>query len=176
MTKFYFYIQNFFLKLLNYLDYKHTLKEQERLLKSFWFFGVPIGLLLPQLIFFIFSEEYSFKYSVIISTFIFDIIFTSPLIFNYFRHIKIYRNFYLKVLINQEQYSLYDVKSKYNYLSFNKNEIYKVKIIDPWNDNLIIITDGNNNFIFKNIVNKFDIDSKKQKRKEKLNKIKSLYK
>lgn len=167
------YINLLFFKIFDFLDRKLTLKYQLTIIKSYCFFGVPVGMFLPEIIMIFVNDKYTYNYESSIYTFVIDMIVISPMIYNYIRHIRIYNKLMSK-LDFMDTTDTYDIKAKYNYNDFQKGEIYKIEV-DSYSGHFYI-SNTYRNYSIKDIINKFDVDDIKDKRRRKLNKLKSIYK
>ena len=183
------------MRLLNYFDKRYTLTEQKRFISSFLLFGMPIGYTFSQLIgiLLISWDKYHFSYFNLFFTFIFDLLFCSPLIINYIRHIRRYNKIikrlnYLKP-IESESKNKFSVKALYDYRKFKKGEsyfinifdLYKTKLIAPkWkqlrfakmSDNFIYIENEYDIHFLGEVINKFELNDIKEERRKKLEKLK----
>lgn len=160
--------------LLKYIDKKLTYKLIKNYIKSFLFFGAPIGIIIGESIKVIIYGGFSkyvenFNIDVIFFTIFFDILIISPFIINYIKHKKRYKNIIKKInLLKPENLK---VRALYNYEHFIKGQTYLLEA----RYNSYIIRSNYELYIFEYCINKFELEDIKEERKKKLKKIKKLF-
>ena len=163
--------------ILKYLDKKKTTSEQIIELKTFLFFGFPIGYVTVEVIKIIISGWLKYHFSIpnIIFTFIFDLVIFSPFIINYFLHKKRYKDIINKVKNIKE----FKVRALFDYKSFVKGQSYTCYFDEMFHSNkfkyYVCTNDGKNCYDYeielKDVINKFELDDIKEDRLKKLKKL-----
>lgn len=167
----YYKIKEIFIIFLNFIDKKIAFKSQLVLLKSYVFIGIPTGLILPQIIFLIISNSESIKFGSMLITLMFNIIFIFPIAFNYFRHMKRYKRFCLKIS-KLEETDEFEITAKYNTKKFSKGEKCKIK---RYRDTDQTYVTTHNDFLrVKYVINQIDFDDLQDQRKQKLKRLNRL--
>lgn len=182
------------MNLLTYIDKKLTFIEQISYLKSYLFFGAPLGYIFGEVLKY-FLLTYKFSISQLFFTILLNLLIASPLIINYYKHMKKYNRLIKKI---RENSKLDKVKAIMNYEGFIKGESYNFTCLEQakltpsqWSSiisifissssflekNLIVILGINNKpHILKSIINKFDLDDIKEERLKKLKRLSKLWK
>jgi len=162
--------------ILNYIDNKFTIHDQESYLYNFWFFGMPVGISVTQLLL-IFIEgwsKYHISYPSIIATIIIDVLLTLPFYINKRKYDKKYKLIIEK--IKENKVKVKKVKAKFNYEGFIKGKSYDFDdyILKFNSDKIFVYDEDKCSYYLSHIMNKFELQDLKEERVRKLNKLKKI--
>lgn len=163
------------MSLLKFIDRKLAFKEQINYVKSYLFFGAPLGYIFYESLKYFFDPKYTFSFGNLIVTIIVDLLFASPLLINYYKHTKKYNRMHKKIQENPKK----RVKAIFNYREFIKGESYEIQcdILMNNNENEYVLDKNGYNWCFlKDNINKFDLDDIKEERLKKLKRLSKLWK
>lgn len=162
--------------MLKFINKKYTFHDQNGFLLSYIIIGAPVGYVITQIILMLSNwDKYIFKIENLIFTFTFHLLIISPLIFNFFKNNKKYKNLIKKI---DNQNKSIKIKFLYDYDKFTINESYILEkegeyfYIKNKDKKLFFMAYGNE---LKDFINKFEIDDIKYKRLQKLNRLKKIW-
>lgn len=178
------------MRFLKFLDKKLSWKQQKDYLFFYLMFGLPFGYLGGQGISIWINgwNTYHFDIHGVIFQIVFGLLISTPLIINYFHHIKKYKLIIKRYLDDEADNlrfhlrwkpSIYKVKCIIDYKEFVKNESYELQIIDNGvkkaKYSMMVINNKGWSYDLKDFINKFEmIDTIKEERKKKLKRLQKL--
>lgn len=156
------------MSLPKFIDKYQTYGSQVSYLKSMLYFGFPAGYIISKVFIILVKgwENFHFSFVDLFIVVLFDLLFLSPLIYNYFKYEKKYLNLIKKISLDNKEHT---VKALYNYKKFVKGKSYKIRF-DQFDNNFYI-----EYYPLKNLINKFDLDDIKEERLKKLKKLKRFW-
>ena len=175
------------MKFLRYIDKKLTSSKQKEQIIVYLFVGGPIGYIIGDIMKIVVLGWGKYHFSILnfIFTFLVELIITSPLIINYFLHVKKYKQLINKVKSKKE----FNVKSLFDFDDFKKDQYYKCYFTEILNKKGRTIPAyyvcknsqiNNSGFFYstriyevdlKETINKFELDDIKEDRLKKLKKL-----
>jgi len=169
------------MNILKYIDRKITFIDQIRYLKSYLFFGAPLGYICVEFTKYLCLSNYKFNFGQLIISIIVNLLIASPLIINYYKHTKKYNKISKKIQENEKNEKITKCKALFDYKSFIKGEHYEIDGVFNWTflpekDLAYVLDNNERRYILKNVINKFDLDDIKEERLKKLKKLNKLWK